>query len=82
MSKFGQQYNWAELDDTERRSVLQRPAVAANGPRLQAMGSIGLFAWNHVLPHRLVLGPPHGEGFSRVAAGAISLPRRARTSLL
>ena len=40
MSKFGQQYNWAELDDTERRSVLQRPAVAANAETVAGVRQI------------------------------------------
>ncbi len=30
MSTMGQYYNWVDLDDSERRSVMQRPAVAAN----------------------------------------------------
>jgi histidinol dehydrogenase len=40
MNKLGQQYNWADLSDAERRSVLQRPAVAANAGTVAAVRQI------------------------------------------
>jgi histidinol dehydrogenase len=40
MSTMGQQYNWADLSDAERRSVLQRPAVAANAGTVAAVRQI------------------------------------------
>jgi len=40
MNIRGQQYNWADLGEAERRSVLQRPAVAANAGTVAAVRQI------------------------------------------
>jgi histidinol dehydrogenase len=40
MSELGQRYSWAELSVEERRSVLQRPAVAANAETVAAVRTI------------------------------------------
>jgi len=40
MSNMGQQYNWADLSDDERRSVLQRPAVTANAETVATVRQI------------------------------------------
>ncbi len=40
MNKLGNTYNWAELSDAERRSVLQRPAVAANAETVASVRAI------------------------------------------
>jgi histidinol dehydrogenase len=40
MNTLNNRYNWQELDDDERRSVLQRPAVAANAETVAAVRQI------------------------------------------
>jgi histidinol dehydrogenase len=40
MSNMGQQYNWADLSDAQRSSVLQRPAVTANAETVAAVRQI------------------------------------------
>jgi histidinol dehydrogenase len=40
MSNFGERYSWQQLNDAERRSVLQRPAVAANAETVAAVRRI------------------------------------------
>jgi histidinol dehydrogenase len=40
MSNFGKKYSWQKLNDAERRSVLQRPAVAANAETVAAVRQI------------------------------------------